>query len=200
MRDHWDLVYSNKNSDEVSWTQEIPKISLELIECLNLPKDAKVIDVGGGDSRLIDELLALGYSDVTVLDISWVALEKVKARLGNTSKKVKWIVSDINEFQPVEKYDLWHDRAVFHFLTSEKEKVDYLNLVNKHVIRSLVIGAFSEKDPLKCSGLAVQQYSSSSLEQFFYPSFENKLMKKEIHNTPFKTTQEFVFGVFQNVK
>src|SRR6476620_6559782 len=115
-KEHWEKVYLTKLPKEVSWTQEFPKTSLELIHSFDLPKTAKIIDVGGGDSKLVDHLLDQGFNDITVLDISANAIERAKKRLGNKSQNVQWIVSDITEFEPATNYDLWHDRATFHFL------------------------------------------------------------------------------------
>ena len=128
-REHWETVYETKNPSEVSWTQENPKTSLDLIHSFGLPKTAKIIDVGGGDSRLVDFLLEEGFENISVLDISAKALEKAKTRLGAKADKVNWIVSDITEFKPTTTYDLWHDRAAFHFLTSEEDISKYLNIV-----------------------------------------------------------------------
>ena len=118
---HWDTVYQTKQPNEVSWTQEIPTTSLDFIHAFNLPKSAKIIDIGGGDSRLVDCLLQEGFEDITVLDISAAALEKAKKRLGKNASKVNWVVSDIADFKPVTAYDVWHDRATFHFLTTHKQ-------------------------------------------------------------------------------
>lgn len=197
LEQHWDFVYKTKSPDEVSWTQETPEISLKLIESLNLAKDAKVIDVGGGDSKLVDELLALGYTDITVLDISRKALEKAKSRLGVLSENVTWIVSDINDFQPKESYDLWYDRAAFHFLISEEEKQLYLSKVSKYT-RNLILGTFSDKGPFKCSGLQVQGYSQDAMNRFFDESFHNIKNITQVHVTPFGSKQDFVFGVYNN--
>ena len=116
---HWETVYETKNPDQVSWTQEIPKTSLEFIRSFKLNKKAKIIDIGGGDSKLVDYLLKEGYNNITVLDISEKAIAKAKKRLGEKASKVNWIVSDITEFKPHSSFDVWHDRATFHFLTTD---------------------------------------------------------------------------------
>lgn len=146
---HWETVYETKNPDEVSWTQEIPKTSLAFIHSLGLDKSAKIIDIGGGDSKLVDFLLDQGFENITVLDISEKALEKAKIRLVEKAKKVTWIVSDILDFEPTETYDVWHDRAAFHFLTTDEEIEKYKSIVNKSVDGFLIIGTFSENGPLK---------------------------------------------------
>jgi len=196
-KNHWETVYETKSPSEVSWTQRIPKTSLDFIESFDLPKTAAIIDVGGGDSNLVDHLLALGYENVTVLDISVKAIERAKERLGTLAQKVTWIVSDILDFQPKIKYSIWHDRAAFHFLTQDSQKEKYLDLVNQAVEGYLIIATFSEDGPLKCSGLEIQQYSEKSLEEQFDQKFELIESKIEDHQTPFNTIQNFVFGIFK---
>ena len=122
-KEHWENVYANKTPSEVSWTQEVPKTSLELIRKIPTDKSLNIIDIGGGDSLLVDFLLAEGYTNITVLDISGLAIERAQKRLGNLSNNVTWIVSDINDFKPNHKYDIWHDRAAFHFLTEDNQIV-----------------------------------------------------------------------------
>lgn len=194
---HWETVYETKNPDQVSWTQEIPKNSLDLIRSCNLPKDAKIIDVGGGDSKLVDFLLAEGFTHITVLDISAKALEKAKVRLGTAAEQIKWIVSDISEFEPETMYDLWHDRAVFHFLTADDLIRRYVETANKYVKGHLVVGTFSESGPLKCSGLEICQYSQASLTSVFADSFEKLQCLNDDHQTPFGTIQNFTFCSFK---
>jgi predicted RNA methylase len=196
-KNHWEKVYETKTPNEVSWTQEIPKTALDFIESFDLPKTAAIIDIGGGDSNLVDHLLALGYENITVLDISEKAIERARLRLGANAEKVHWIVSDVTEFKPEMNYSVWHDRAAFHFLTQDSQKEKYVELVNQFVDAYLVIGTFSENGPLKCSGLEIQQYSEQSLEAQFIPNFELIISKYEDHKTPFDTIQNFVFGVFK---
>ncbi len=190
---HWENVYETKNPDQVSWTQKSPQTSIDFIEATGLPKSAKIIDIGGGDSTLVDHLLALGYQNITVLDISEKALEKAKTRLGKQAKNVNWIVSDINSFTPIESYDVWHDRAAFHFLTSLQQIENYVALVNKSVLGFIILGTFSTSGPLKCSGLDITQYSEKSMSDLFYSSFEKQNCKTENHTTPFNTVQNFLF-------
>lgn len=194
---HWETVYETKNPDEVSWTQEIPKTSLAFIHSFGLDKSAKIIDIGGGDSKLVDFLLDQGFENITVLDISEKALEKAKIRLGEKSKKVTWIVSDILDFEPTETYDVWHDRAAFHFLTTDEEIEKYKSIVNKSVDGFLIIGTFSENGPLKCSGLEISQYSQEKLTSTFEEKFDKIDSVLEDHQTPFGTTQNFLFCGFK---
>lgn len=195
-KSHWENIYSTKQPNEVSWTQETPQTSLNFIEGFNLPKSASIIDIGGGDSNLVDHLLELGYENITVLDISENAIERAKARLGEKAKTVTWIVSDITEFSPENTYDIWHDRAVFHFLTSKKDISTYTDTVSRTVNKNMVIGTFSNNGPLKCSGLEITQYNEQSMTALFSNSFEKTSSLIEDHTTPFNTTQNFIFCSF----
>lgn len=197
MKNHWETVYETKQPNEVSWTQEKPQTSLDFIYSSGLPKTARIIDIGGGDSKLADFLLAEGYENITVLDISEKALERAKARLGDKARKVKWVASDITEFKPTEQYDIWHDRATFHFLTQPKQVEKYQAIVNQFVNGYLIIGTFSENGPKKCSGLDIKQYSETGLETLFSPNFEKLKCITEDHTTPFNTVQNFVFCSFK---
>jgi trans-aconitate methyltransferase len=196
-RNHWDTVYETKQPNEVSWTQENPKTSLDFIRETNLDKSAKIIDIGGGDSKLIDYLLEEGYENLTVLDISSKALERAKTRLGNKADKVTWIVSDITEFVPDTTYDIWHDRATFHFLTTENQINEYLAIAQKWITGFLIIGTFSDKGPTKCSGLEIKQYTETALEKQFNRNFEKLKCNNEDHKTPFETIQNFMFCMFR---
>lgn len=195
-KEHWEIVYGTKTPEEVSWTQEVPQISLDLIHSLSLKKKSKIIDVGGGDSKLVDFLLDEGFEDITVLDISGKALERAKKRLGEHAKKVTWIQADIISFEPKENYELWHDRAAFHFLTEPKQIQSYVDLVNNSVHGHLIIGTFSEKGPEKCSGLPIKQYNVGQMEATFQ-EFEKVECQTEHHQTPFGTTQHFLFCSFK---
>jgi len=173
---------------------------LDFIHEFHVPKTSKIIDIGGGDSLLVDHLLDLGYEDLTVLDISEKAIAKAKQRLGDRAERVKWIVSDITEFKATEKYDFWHDRAAFHFLTTEEEISKYLS-VAKNAVRLegiLVIGTFSESGPVKCSGLNIKQYSEKSLGEKMNRLFKKIKCITVDHITPFQTIQNFVFCSFLN--
>lgn len=196
-KQHWDKVYSTKQPNEVSWTQETPKTSLDFIHSYNLPKSASIIDVGGGDSKLVDYLLEEGFENLTVLDISDKALERAKARLGDKADKVKWIASDITEFKPEAKYDVWHDRATFHFLTTTEQIVTYLSTARSAINGYLTIGTFSDKGPKKCSGLEIKQYTEPELETQLSTGFEKIRCITEDHITPFNTTQNFLFCSFK---
>lgn len=199
LKEHWETVYTTKTPQEVSWTQEKPSISLDFISSFTLDKSASIIDIGGGDSLLVDFLLDLGYTNLSVLDISAHAIERAKLRLGNKAHVVTWIVSDINEFEPSQNYDLWHDRAAFHFLTSPKDIERYVELVSNHA-KHLVIGTFSTNGPFKCSGLEITQYDEKELDELFGShGFELKATKREDHMTPFGSTQNFVFASFSEV-
>jgi len=194
---HWEIIYETKTPDQVSWTQKKPATSLDFILELELKKDAHIIDIGAGDSNLVDHLLELGFENITVLDISVAALKRAQGRLGKDASKVKWVHSDILEFIPSEHYDLWHDRAAFHFLTA-KENIDkYIEIVEKAVAKNMIIATFSDEGPLKCSGLDITQYSIQSLTEAFSNSFILKHSKIEDHVTPFDTKQNFVFGLFE---
>lgn len=198
-RKHWENVYQTKALTEVSWYQPIPQTSLNLLQQYTIPSDAKIIDIGGGDSFFVDHLLQLGYNNITVLDISEEAITKAKKRLLNNSEKVNWIVSDITDFKPNIKYDFWHDRAAFHFLTEEQDIASYLQAAKDGISDNgiLAIGTFSESGPLKCSGIPIKQYSRSALEARFTPDFELLDSFTVDHKTPFDTVQNFTFGVFK---
>ena len=197
---HWETVYETKQPNEVSWTQENPKTSLDFIYETHLDKTAKIIDIGGGDSKLVDFLLEEGYENISVLDISANALERAKKRLGNKAEKVTWIVSDITEFKPETTYDIWHDRATFHFLTTEEQIKKYAEITEKWVSGFLIIGAFSENGPKKCSGLDIKQYSETAMENQFSNSFKKLKCITEDHTTPFETKQNFTFCAFEKIK
>lgn len=192
-KNHWEQVYETKQPNEVSWTQENPKISLDFIHETHLDKTAKIIDIGGGDSKLVDYLLEEGYENISVLDISANALERAKKRLGNNAKKVTWIVSDITEFKPETKYDIWHDRATFHFLITPEQIKKYAEITQKWIDGFLIIGTFSENGPKKCSGLNIKQYSELELENQFSEHFKKLKCCNEDHTTPFETKQNFTF-------
>ena len=195
-KNHWEKVYATKEPHEVSWTQEVPKTSLEFIHSFNLSKSARIIDIGGGDSQLADHLLNEGYENITVLDISTMALERAKNRLGNKADKITWIASDITEFHPDTTYDIWHDRATFHFLTTTDQIAQYLAIAKKAVKGYLTIGTFSENGPTHCSGLNIKQYSEAALQDQLSTGFNKIRCISEDHTTPFHTTQNFLFCSF----
>jgi len=198
-KNHWEHIYQTRQLNEVSWYQPTPDTSLKFFEQFNIPKQAKIIDVGGGDSLLVDHLLDRGYVDITVLDISESALERAKSRLEDRAASVKWIVADAASFIPEEQYDFWHDRAAFHFLTQEVEIENYINNVQKSIMSSgiLVIGTFSEQGPKKCSGIEIKQYSETSMTDRLKPFFEKIECISVEHKTPFDTIQQFIFCSFR---
>jgi ubiquinone/menaquinone biosynthesis C-methylase UbiE len=199
---HWENLYQTKQLKEVSWFQPTPTTSLEFIKEQNIPTTAKIIDIGGGDSFLADYLLDNGYEDITVLDISQAALNRAKERLGDRAGKIKWIVADAANFNPPEKYDFWHDRAAFHFLTNEQEINNYIDTIQRSITPNglVVIGTFSEQGPKKCSGIEIKQYSETSMTNLFAPYFEKINCKIVDHKTPFDTIQNFVFCSFRKKK
>lgn len=198
-KEHWENIYSTKNEKEVSWFQQYPKTSMDFVELFSLQKNSKIIDIGGGDSNFVDALLEAGYTNITVLDISAKAIERAKIRIGKKAELVKWIVSDVTEFKPDEKYDFWHDRAAFHFLTDESLADKYLEIANAGIAESgfLVLGTFSVSGPKKCSGLEIKQYSEASMSHKFEKYFKRFKCVREDHQTPFNTTQNFVFCSFK---
>ena len=199
MKQHWEEIFQQKTDHQKSWFQPYPSTSIKLIEEINLDKNAAIIDVGGGDSRLIDNLIEKGYTNVTVLDISSNALENAKIRLGDNAKKVKWAISNILNFRSDQQFDLWHDRAAFHFITTDKEIEKYVE-TSYNIITTggyLIIGTFSEKGPQKCSGLDIKQYSEDSMSARFEETFEKIICLKEDHITPSGNKQNFLFCIFK---
>ena len=200
-KEHWQNIYETKGMQEVSWFQDVPETSLALIQKVAPEKDAAIIDVGGGDGFLVDELLKLGYTNITVLDISENAVQRAKARLGKSAEKVKWIVTDITDFVPEQQYAVWHDRAVFHFLTTPKDIAKYKTLVTDSIVSqgNFILATFSDEGPNKCSGLEICKYSELDLQKQFEDTFNVVDSFKENHNTPFRTIQNFTFSVFQKL-
>lgn len=197
-KQHWEDVYKTKQFTDVSWYQPTPQASLDFINELKISKDAAIIDTGGGDSYLVDHLLKNGFTDITVLDISEAAIDKAQKRLGKNAEKINWIVSDITIFNSEKKFDFWHDRAAFHFLTTEKQVNQYLSVAEKHITPGgrMVIGTFSYEGPEKCSGLPVKQYSEQSLTQLLKQWFQKIKCITVDHLTPFNTVQNFLFCGF----
>jgi len=197
-KEHWENIYQTKKPDEMSWHQDKPSTSLDLIAEISLDKNAKVIDVGAGDSRLVDNLIDLGFRNITVLDISSNALERSKKRLGKKADSIKWVVSDIGEFETEDRYDLWHDRAVLHFLTKEEDINKYIETARRFLNQNgyLIVSTFSFNGPKKCSGLEVKQYSEDSMKKLF-SDFEHIRSFEEEHKTPWGTSQIFLYSVFR---
>jgi len=200
-KQHWEKVFATKQENEVSWFQPKPETSINFFIENQIPKDAKIIDIGGGDSYLIDNLLEMGYQNLFLLDISANAIERIKNRLGAKAENVTFIVSDIVDFQPETTFDVWHDRASFHFLTNENEITIYKELVSNAIASNgfLFLGTFSENGPLKCSGLEITQYSEAKFEAIFGSDFEKVKCFEENHQTPFDTTQNFIFCSFKKI-
>ena len=196
---HWDKIYSEKQNDEMSWFQEIPQKSLDLIREFNLRFDSKIIDIGAGDSRLVDALFDLGFHDLTVLDISIEALKKTKTRLALSHRQVKLIESDVTQFKAPEKYKLWHDRATFHFLTKKEDIEAYVKIAFESLDQDghLIVSTFSKTGPEKCSGLEISQYSDSDLKSIFGKYFKNIKCIEDTHETPWGSKQDFVYCGFK---
>lgn len=200
-KSHWEKIYATKRRDEVSWYQPTPRVSLDFISELNIQKDAAIIDVGGGDSYLADNLLAAGFTDITVLDISEAAINKAKQRLGKEAERINWIVVDINDLVVDKKFDCWHDRAAFHFLTTDKQIEKYLTIAQEHISRDgrMIIGTFSTSGPERCSGLPIKQYGEQSLSGVLKKWFEKIKCITTDHITPFNTVQNFLFCSFKRI-
>ncbi len=198
-KEHWEKIYREKRPDEVSWWQDNPKTSLEFIHSFKLPRAAQIIDIGGGDSKFVDCLLAEGFENITVLDISEGAIERAKARLGNSAQRIRWVVGDVIEFTSDKVFDVWHDRATFHFLTAEAAIDRYVSTVRGSVKPGgyLIIGTFSSMGPKTCSGLPVHQYDELSLNALLQSGFEKIQCFTEDHVTPFGTKQNFLYCSFR---
>jgi purine-nucleoside phosphorylase len=199
---HWENIYRTKQPEEVSWTEEVPVTSLEFIHGFQLSKTAKIIDIGGGDSKLVDFLLDEGFEDITVLDISGIALERARLRLGDRAAKVKWVEQDITAFHPDTSFDLWHDRAAFHFLTTGDQITAYLSIARDGVKAGgyAIVGTFSDQGPDRCSGLPVKRYDERLLTEELSRGFIKIRCVTEEHITPFHTKQHFLFCSFRRSK
>ena len=197
-KEHWEDVYEKKTDHQVSWYQDVPETSLRLINELQLSLESSIIDLGGGNSNFTIELQKVGYKNLSVLDISGLALMRTKKKMGDASKAVHWMESDVLDLIELNKYDVIHDRATFHFLTHEDDIKKYVDVVSDAMIRGghLVISTFSLTGPEKCSNLQVSQYSSSTLSLLFKENFVLTSSFNEIHTSPYNTTQDFVFCVF----
>lgn len=193
---HWESVYETKPADSVSWFQPHAEKSLQIIESSVQGKHAAIIDVGGGASTLVDDLIFKGYDNISVLDLSAAALNVAQTRLGEKAGKVKWLVGDITTVDlPKNAYDIWHDRAVFHFLTEEADRQAYVAQVMRSVRPNglIIIATFAEDGPEKCSGLPVRRYNAESLHHEFGDSFKLLGKEQETHHTPFGTDQRFIY-------
>jgi len=198
---HWQNVYKEKGENQVSWFQERPTISLELIEAAGAKPNSTIIDIGGGASRLVDALIDKGYRDLTVLDLSASAVSIAKIRLGQSAALVKWIVADVTQWEPPSRYDLWHDRAAFHFLTEVSDRTAYIERLKNAlpVGGHAIIGTFALDGPERCSGLPVVRYDAAQLALMLTPLFTLVDMRRHEHKTPWGSLQQFQFGVFRRV-
>ncbi|MDD1522199.1 MULTISPECIES: class I SAM-dependent methyltransferase [Bradyrhizobium] len=196
---HWDHVYATKGEAEVSWYQDSPAISLAMIRAAGSDRDTAIIDIGGGASRLVDALLQDGYRDVAVLDLSANALEAAKKRIGQAASTVDWIVADATTWHPARTYDVWHDRAAFHFLTDPRDRAAYVERLRSTVKPGghVIIATFAPDGPEKCSGLPVQRHDSASLAAELGPDFELVETRSETHHTPWGSSQAFQFSRFR---
>ncbi len=193
---HWENVYQTKGRDEVSWFREHLDTSLRMITNTGVGKDAAIIDVGGGNSNLVDDLLECGYVDVSVLDISAKAISDNKERLGGKAEQVNWLVADITDVElSTDHFDVWHDRAVFHFLTDAEDRRRYVELVLRSVKLGghVIVASFGLEGPQKCSGLDVMRYSPEAMHGEFGNTFQLVESLNETHNTPFGTRQDFLY-------
>ena len=201
-KDHWENIYKTKSSQEVSWYSPHLEKSLDLIAGLGLPADAQILDVGAGASTLPDDLLDKGFKNITVLDISSEALKVSKERLGKNADLIQWLEGDITQVSlKADNYDLWHDRAVFHFLTKPEDRKKYVkNLVSSLKPSGYVLMAtFGPNGPMKCSGLEIVRYSDESLKAELGERFHLDSHFLDVHKTPFNTTQEFLYGLFRKI-
>jgi 2-polyprenyl-3-methyl-5-hydroxy-6-metoxy-1,4-benzoquinol methylase len=196
---HWQNVYQTKGERDVSWFQESPAISLDLIRATGVGADASIIDIGGGASRLVDVLVGEGFHSVTVLDLSEKALAISRDRLGSRAGRINWIVVDVTQWQPTQTYDVWHDRAAFHFLTEPSDRLAYAECVRKAVRPGghVIIGTFALDGPERCSGLLVARHDAASLGATLGQSFKLIESRRHDHQTPGGIIQRFQFSRFE---
>lgn len=197
-RSHWDRTYIAKG-DDVSWYQPGPSRSLDMIRFAAPMQSAQIIDIGAGASRLADNLLVAGYSELTLLDVSDVALGRTRERIGNASDKIVWIVADVTQWKPTQTWDIWHDRAVFHFLIDKTAQDSYIAALKQATKPGsrVILSTFALTGPEKCSGLPVQRYSAGTLANRLGPDFAIYTQETEQHRTPFGTTQDFIYAGFR---
>lgn len=196
---HWENVYKQKKFEEVSWYLENPTFFVDLIQSLNLPMDAAIIDVGCGESRLLESLHQLGYHQLTGVDISELSIAKNRQQFAHLTPAIKWIACDITNFSSEQSFRLWHDRAVFHFLTKPEEIEKYIQLVRKYIVSGgyFVLSSFSKNGPLKCSGLEIKQYNHEDIAEVFATDFEVLTQTYMNHTTPFNSVQNFQVSVLK---
>jgi SAM-dependent methyltransferase len=199
---HWEEVYRTKAPGEVSWFQTRPDVSLDLIAQTRLSEDATLLDVGGGASTLVDHLLSDGRHSLVVLDLSASALDHARQRLGPDARHVEWFAADVTQWRPERKVDLWHDRAVLHFLTTASDQHAYADVLRAAVKPGgwVVIAGFAPGGPLKCSGLEVVQHDAASLSALLGPAFELVTVRGETHSTPWGADQSFRYHLFRRAK
>ncbi|MEK7769401.1 MAG: class I SAM-dependent methyltransferase [Pseudomonadota bacterium] len=196
---YWNQIYQTKGSQDVSWYQRRPDLSLALIAASGVGKDACIIDVGGGASTLVDFLLDDGYTRLAVLDLSGVALSISRTRLGARADRVEWFEADVTSFLPPHRFDLWHDRAVFHFLTAAEDRRSYVATLRRtlHPGGTVVLSTFALDGPPQCSGLDVMQYDESSILAELGAEFQLQEVRRETHVTPWQSEQQFIYFRFQ---
>ncbi|SDR46592.1 Methyltransferase domain-containing protein [Rhizobiales bacterium GAS191] len=199
--EHWQTVYTNKSESEVSWFQETPTLSLELMSLAGATAASTIIDIGGGASRLVDTLAGAGFQDVTVLDLSDAALSAARTRLGARAHQVKWVVADVTRWEPRQAYDLWHDRAAFHFLTEEHDRNAYVARLTRAVKPGghAIIATFALDGPERCSGLPVMRYDAEALGRAIGKPFALIESRRHEHKTPWGSGQRFQFSLFRRV-
>lgn len=200
-KSHWNRVYSEKQETEVSWFQEMPEPSLDLLRMVGARRESAILDIGGGASRLVDALVADGYTDLTVLDLSSAALETARRRLGGQADAVTWIAEDVTRWEPQRLYDIWHDRAALHFLTDTADQDAYADRLRRALGPGghAIIGTFAPDGPEKCSGLTVVRHDSASLSAMLGPRFELVDSRSQEHRTPWDAAQKFQFSTFRFV-
>ena len=197
--DHWERVYSNEETTELSWYQPRSEVSLRLIDQTGVQSDDPILDAGGGASTLVDNLQEQGFRDITVLDISATALERAKARMGDSARTVHWVTADVTAFSPTRRYALWHDRAVFHFLVEQRDRERYLDvlLATLRPRGHLLLSTFGPDGPLRCSGLEICRYSIEQLQEIFAEHFELQHYELYDHVTPGGASQQFLYSLWQ---
>jgi ubiquinone/menaquinone biosynthesis C-methylase UbiE len=200
LKSHWDQIYASKAPSAVGWYQSHLKTSLELIRSTGVTAHSKILDIGGGASTLVDDLLDAGFEDITILDISMVALRHAMQRLGERASQVRWMEGDITCISlPALHYDLWHDRAVFHFLTDPEKRQAYMAAM-EHAVKpggSVIVATFAPSGPPRCSGLEVVRYSPDSLQGEFGKRFTLTRRIEEAHVTPWRARQDFMYCLFR---
>lgn len=200
-KEHWNAIYQKKEQIDLTWHQDQPVDSLQLISELKIPKDANIIDIGGGRSKLAENLLQQGYQSISVLDLSSSAIQRQQEILGEEASKISWIISDILNFQPQGAFQLWHDRATFHFLIEENDINRYIDLAQASIAPNgkLILATFSENGPLKCSGLPITQYSEEQCRRIFSPYFHLERSFELEHHTPWNSIQMFRYNILSRI-